>query len=87
MISSDISDVDINDAMTIHYAEADVRKQYDEALNDSRDLPDVIESPLFQSLRHQSHYFSNVDLFQEEDQNFNYLKYAKAREITSNPQL
>ncbi|KAI6197034.1 ATP-binding cassette sub-family G member 8 [Aphelenchoides besseyi] len=35
--------------------------------------------------RHQSHYFSNVDLFQQQDSNFNYLKYAKASDIRTTP--
>lgn len=35
--------------------------------------------------RHQSHYFSNVDLFQQNDASFNYLKYARSSDIRTNP--
>lgn len=35
--------------------------------------------------RHQSHYFSNVDLFQQDDESFNYLKYARASETRTAP--
>jgi hypothetical protein len=40
--------------------------------------------PLAQLSRHQNHYFSNVDLFQQNDESFNYLKYARASETNSN---
>lgn len=46
--------------------------------NSSRQMPSV------QLSRHQSHYFSNVDLFQQNDESFNYLKYARASETPSN---
>lgn len=33
------------------------------------------------SSRHHAHYFSNVDLFQQSNAAYNYLRYAKAEEI------
>ncbi|CAD5215283.1 unnamed protein product [Bursaphelenchus xylophilus] len=76
--SSDLSELDYLPDLNMHYAETEIHPS-----------EDVIESQreegLFTSLRHQSHYFSNIDLFQQEDLDFNYLKYAKAGEIPTTP--
>ncbi|KAI6183984.1 ATP-binding cassette sub-family G member 8 [Aphelenchoides bicaudatus] len=47
-----------------------------------RHLPPPVE--LTNLHRHQNHYFSNVDLFQQNDASFNYLKYARASNIHTN---
>lgn len=36
-----------------------------------------------QSNRHHQHYFSNLDLFRQDESSYNYLKYAKAEEIAA----
>lgn len=53
------------------------------AASSSRNLPPPVE--LTSLHRHQSHYFSNVDLFQQNDANFNYLKYARASDYHTTP--
>lgn len=45
----------------------------------------VQPTQLTQMHRHQSHYFSNVDLFKEDDETFNYLKYSRASETRTTP--
>ncbi|CAD5211052.1 unnamed protein product [Bursaphelenchus okinawaensis] len=75
--SSDTSDIEYLPDLNMHYAETEIHP--------TEDLIKAQDEGLFQSLRHQSHYFSNVDLFQQQDLDFNYLKYAKAGDIPTAP--
>lgn len=77
--------------LRVHYAETglgrpgrSVQRPNSSADCSSEGVPECGEH-FFETLRHQSHYFSNADLFKQSDLDFNYLKYAKAAEMPARP--
>ena len=55
----------------------DAARRSHRAVASFRHAPPIAATTIEMPTRHQMHYFSNVDLFQQQDADFNYLKVSK----------